>query len=45
MTEETAKIIEDGLKWYEDNLWHEQPKSTKVQTNIEEETNQISGGE
>jgi hypothetical protein len=27
MTAEIAKIIEDGLKWYEEELWHDRPKT------------------
>ena len=26
MTAEIAKIIEDGLRWYEEELWHDRPK-------------------
>ena len=28
MTNEMAKIIEDGLKWYEEELWHDRPQPT-----------------
>lgn len=32
MTAEIAKIIEDGLKWYEEELWHDRPKPSIQQT-------------
>ena len=25
MTAEIAKIIDDGLRWYEEELWHDRP--------------------
>jgi hypothetical protein len=28
MTAEIAKIIDDGLRWYEEELWHDRPKPT-----------------
>jgi hypothetical protein len=28
VTAEVAKIIEDGLRWYEEELWHDRPKPT-----------------
>ena len=27
MTAEIAKIIDDGLRWYEEELWHDRPGS------------------
>ncbi len=32
MTAEIAKIIEDGLRWYEEELWHDRPKPTMEKT-------------
>lgn len=47
MTAEIAKIIEDGLKWYEEELWHDRPKPTIQKTvkviSQEELQNQIEG--
>jgi len=34
MTAEIAKIIEDGLKWYEEELWHDRPKPNLEKTVI-----------
>lgn len=30
MTAEIAKIIDDGLRWYEEELWHDRPPATTV---------------
>jgi la-related protein 1 len=47
MTAEIAKIIEDGLRWYEEELWHDRPKPTMEKTvkliSQEELRNQIEG--
>ena len=32
MTAEIAKIIDDGLRWYEEELWHDRRKSTIEKT-------------
>lgn len=30
MTAEIAKIIDDGLRWYEEELWHDRPNTAAV---------------
>jgi hypothetical protein len=30
MTAEIAKIIDDGLRWYEEELWHDRPNTATV---------------
>jgi len=30
MTAEIAKIIDDGLRWYEEELWHDRPTTATV---------------
>jgi len=30
MTAELGKIIDDGLRWYEEELWHDRPVTTNV---------------
>jgi la-related protein 1 len=30
MTPEVARIIEDGLRWYEEELWHDRSKPVKL---------------
>jgi len=30
MTAEIAKIIDDGLRWYEEELWHDRPTAATV---------------
>jgi hypothetical protein len=30
MTAEIAKIIDDGLRWYEEELWHDRPTTAMV---------------
>ena len=30
MTAEIAKIIDDGLRWYEEELWHDRPAPATV---------------
>ncbi len=30
MTAEIAKIIDDGLRWYEEELWHDRPATATV---------------
>lgn len=32
MTAEIAKIIDDGLRWYEEELWHDRPNTTTVRS-------------
>jgi hypothetical protein len=32
MTAEIAKIIDDGLRWYEEELWHDRPAATAAAT-------------
>ncbi|UJR28203.1 hypothetical protein I4U23_009454 [Adineta vaga] len=33
MTAEIAKIIDDGLRWYEEELWHDRPTATTTSAN------------
>ena len=33
MTAEIAKIIDDGLRWYEEELWHDRPAGATVSLN------------
>jgi hypothetical protein len=33
MTAEIAKIIDDGLRWYEEELWHDRPAGATVSSN------------
>ncbi|CAF3440184.1 unnamed protein product [Rotaria socialis] len=33
MTAEIAKIIDDGLRWYEEELWHDRPAAAAAATN------------
>jgi hypothetical protein len=34
MTAEIAKIIDDGLRWYEEELWHDRPVTTTIYTTL-----------
>jgi hypothetical protein len=35
MTAEVAKIIDDGLRWYEEELWHDRPvKATTMDETV-----------
>ncbi len=41
MTAEIAKIIDDGLRWYEEELWHDRPTTATVRLNFFSEKNEI----
>jgi hypothetical protein len=44
MTAEIAKIIDDGLRWYEEELWQDRPPTANDKTKkliSQEETNAI----
>ena len=46
MTAEIAKIIEDGLRWYEEELWHDRRKPMEKTVKVisqEELQTQIQG--
>jgi hypothetical protein len=34
MTAEIAKIIDDGLRWYEEELWHDRPATATVEISL-----------
>ncbi|CAF1263430.1 unnamed protein product, partial [Didymodactylos carnosus] len=38
MTSEMAKIIDDGLRWYEEELWHERPTSSRAKDKLSDKT-------
>lgn len=34
MTAEIAKIIDDGLRWYEEELWHDRPAAAAATVSL-----------
>lgn len=34
MTAEIAKIIDDGLRWYEEELWHDRPANNSNEKTV-----------